>query len=534
MKTARVASLVVLAGAIAGGLAYEAADEPAASTGPELPAVRAGVALPAARPDPSLASTWYCAAGTAANPPDEVADHVLLIANPTDEARSAVVTVLTGGVAPAPPIETPTTAAGETTTQPEPTTTTVAAATSTTVEPPPVQGTYELPAQSRVEVRLGDLVGSQLAGAVVEADGGHIAVEHQITGTAGRATAPCSTTASSSWTFPWGVTSRGNRELLVFMNPFPDDATVDIEFATDEGRRDAARFQGFIVPGRSVVGAFIDEDVTRKSQVSAAIRVRGGRIVVDRIQFFDGTDGRTGMTLALGVPTPALTWAFPTGETGNGLAEQVVVFNPSEDVAEVEVEVRIDDPQANVPPEPFELTVPPGRYSIIDVHAEARVPPGVGHALFVRSLNDVPITAERVNWGVEPAPRRGVASSTGAPLGAPIWYLPGGGPTAERDELLTFLNLDVENAVTLDVTGLAAGQILAIQGLQGLQVPPGGRLVVRLGDHLAREDLPVVVTADGPIVVERGLYRIGGLGMALSIGIPLAEDVFVPDAVRGG
>ena len=533
MKTARVASLVILAGAVAGGLAYEAADEATGPDAPELPAVRAGVALPAARPEPTLASTWYCAGGTAAAA-DDGADHVLLIANPTDEPRAAVVTVLTGAVAPAPPIETTTTAPGATTVPPETTTTAPPEPTTTTEEPAPLQHGVELPAQSRVEVRLGDLVQSQLAGAIVEVEGGRVAVEHQITGSLGRATAPCSTTASASWTFPWGVTSRGNRELLVFMNPFPDDATVDIEFATDEGRRDTARFQGFIVPGRSVVGAYIDEDVTRKAQVSAAVRVRGGRIVIDRIQTFDGTDGRNGMTLTLGVPTPALTWALHMGETGQGLAEQVVVFNPSDDVAEVEVEVRIDDPQANVPPEPFELTVPPGRYSTIDLHAEARVPPGVGHALIVRSLNDVPITAERVNWAVEPAPRRGIATTTGAPLGAPIWYLPGGGPTAERDELLTVLNLDVENPVTLDVTGLADGQTVAIQNLQGLQIAPGARLVVRLGDHIAREDLPVVVTADGPIVVERGLYRIGGGGMSQSIGIPLAQDVVVPDAVRAG
>jgi hypothetical protein len=532
VKTARVASLVVLAGAIAGGLAYEAADEAAAPAGPDLPAVRAGVALPAARPEPTLASTWYCAGGTAANPTDELADHVLLIANPTEVARTAAVTVLTGSVAPAPPIDTATTAPGETTTAPS--TTTTASETTSTTEAAPTAQAYELPPHSRIEVRLGDLATAPLAGAVVEVVGGRIAVEHQITGSLGRATAPCSSTASSSWSFPWGVTTRGNRELLVFMNPFPDDATVDIEFATDEGRRDTARFRGFIVPGRSVVGAYIDEDVTRKTQVSAQVRVRGGRIVVDRIQTFDGNDGRRGITLGLGVPTPALTWMFPTGETGEGLAEQMVVFNPSEDVAEVEVEVRIDDPQANVPPEPFELTVPPGRYSIIDVHAEARVPPGVGHALFVRSLNDVPITAERVSWGVEPAARLGVAASTGAPFGAPIWYLPGGGPTAERDELLTFLNLDVERSVTLDVTGLADGQTIPIQNLQGLEVAAGSRLVIRLGDHIAREDLPVVVTAGGPIVVERGLYRIGGVGMALSIGIPLAEDVVVPDAVRAG
>ncbi|MFZ6003932.1 MAG: DUF5719 family protein [Actinomycetota bacterium] len=533
MRSARLTSVLILGGAIVGGLALQAADEPARPPDSGAARVIAGVALPAARTEPTLSSTWYCAGGTAA--PGGFADHAVLIANPTDEARTATITVLTGSVADAPDaadLTTTTTVAGQTTTTTTaPTTTTVE--TTTTTRPPPVQKAVELPAQSRIEVRLGDIAKAQLAGAVIEVDGGEVAVEHQITGPLGRATAPCSTTASPTWSFPWGVTERGARELLVFMNPFPDDATVDIAFATDEGVRETARFEGFIVPGRSVVGAYIDEDVTRKAQVSALVRVGSGRLVIDRIQTFNGTDEREGMTLALGVPTPALEWIYPVGETGPGLSEQVVVFNPSDDVAEVEVEVRLDDPAENLPPEPFELTVPPGRYSIIDVHAEERVPAGVGHALLVRSLNEVPITAERVNVATDPAPRRGVSVTTGSPLGAPTWYFPGGGPTAERDEFLVLFNLDDEAAATVNVTGFSQGRTIAIPGLQGAQIPPGGRLVIRVGDHYERDDLPVVVAADKAIVAERGLYRIGGGGMAQSMGIPLATGIVVPDPLAG-
>jgi len=537
VRSVRLSALVVLAGAIAGGLVIDAADEPTPSLLDAAPTVRAGVALPAARSEPSLSSTWFCAGGTAANPADGFADHVLLLANPTDTARTARVTILSGAVAPAPaPAPTPTTAGGaaSTTTTAAPTTST--APPSTAPRPAPVQQPLELPAQSRTQLRLGDVAGvaGPLAGAVVEVDGGQIAVEHSVTGSHGRATAPCSTTASTAWSFPWGVTLRGTRELLVFMNPFPDDATVDISFATDEGVRETARFQGFIVPGRSVVGAYIDEDVTRKAQVSAQVQVRGGRLVVDRIQTFDGTDGREGITLGLGAPTPALTWMYPVGETGPGLGEQVVVFNPGDEVAEVEVEVRLDDPATHEPPEPFELTVAPHRFSIVNVHEEARVPAGVGHALIVRSLNGVPITAERVNWAGDPAPRRGISSIAGSPLGAPTWYFPGGGPVkAQRDEYLVLFNVNDTDPVGFRVTGFSKGQTIAIQGLQDGSIPAGGRVVIRLGDHIDREDLPVIITADGPIVAERGLYRIGGDGMAQAIGIPLDRAIVIPDPTAG-
>jgi hypothetical protein len=224
---------------------------------------------------------------------------------------------------------------------------------------------------------------------------------------------------------------------------------------------------------------------------------------------------------------------FPTGETGPGLTEQVVVFNPTDDVAEVEVEVRLDDPETNGTPEPFELTVAPHRYAIVNLHQEERVVAGVGHSSFVRSLNGVPIVAERAVAATEGAARRGVSTTLGAPLAAPVWYFPGGGTSAERDEFLTVLNESLDEPVTFRVVALANGQLLSIEGLQDVEVAPGGRVAIRLGDHVEREDLPLVVTADGPIVAERGLYRVGGDGLSQAIGIPLGEDVHIPEPLAG-
>lgn len=529
MRSARLASLVVLVGLVVAALVYDAAEDPVVTE--DSTDVRAGVAMPTSRAEPTLGSTWYCAGGTASE--DGFADHLVVIANPTDRARIASITILTGVVAEAPSAAEAEEgeAAEETTTTTAPASTTTTAPTTTTTRPPPVVHEVEVPAQGRVDVRLADLSAAPLAGAIVEAEGGQLAVEHSVSGDLGRATAPCSTTAASTWSLPWGVTTRGNRELIVLMNPFPDDATVDVAFATDEGVRDVTRFEGFIVPGRSVVGAFIEQDM-RRAQVSAEIRVRGGRLVVDRIQAFGGTDGRKGLALALGVPAPAETWVYPSGGTGEGLTEQVVVYNPTDDVAEVEVEVRLDDPGELGPPEPFELTVPPHRYSMVELHAEERVPAG-GHALIVRSLNGVPVAAERVNSSGDPAANQGITSTTGSPFAGPTWYFAAGGPTEERDEVLVLFNESNDEEVTFDVTGFRGGQTIAIQNLQGLTIPAGGRKVIRLGDHIENDVLSVAITASGPVVAERGLHRIGGLGISQAIGIPFAEGLVVPDPLEG-
>jgi hypothetical protein len=78
------------------------------------------------------------------------------------------------------------------------------------------------------------------------------------------------------------------------------------------------------------------------------------------------------------------------------------------------------------------------------------------------------------------------------------------------------------------------GETAVIDGLDGVEVPAGGRRTIRLSDHLDElEDLFLVLEADGPVVAERGLYRVGGRGSSLSMGIPLAVDVVVPDPLEG-
>ena len=534
MRSSRLASLVLIVGAVAGGLVLDATGPQARLAHPSS-AIVAGVAIPAVPPVGQLTSTWYCAGGTAND--GGVADHVILLTNPTDQLRHVTVTALPGAIAPDTSPATSSTSSSSTST-----TSTTSSTTSTTVAAPAPR-VVELPAQGRVEVPLSALVGAPLAGAVVEVDGGGVAVEHQITGAAGRATAPCASTAARDWSFPWGVTLRGTRELLVFMNPFPNDATASIDFATDEGTRSTLRFKNFVVPGRSVVGAYIDQDVTRKSQVSAQVHVATGRLVVDRIQIFDGTDPTyEGITLGLGAPTPAPVWIFPDGKVGKGITEQVVVYNPTAEVAQVNVDVRLDDAAKNGVPEPFELTLAPQRFAVVDLaepdvtatpDTPKRVPDGVAHSIIVRSLNGVPVTAERVVTSSAPNTNLGVGATLGSPVAAPTWLFSGGGVSAQREEYITVVNDSNDRRVRVSIAALSGGQKIAVQGLQNLVVPPGGRRSIRLSDHIQREVLPVIVTADGPIVAERGLYRVGGRGLSQSMGIPLAAGVVVPDALNG-
>ena len=83
---------------------------------------------------------------------------------------------------------------------------------------------------------------------------------------------------------------------------------------------------------------------------------------------------------------------------------------------------------------------------------------------------------------------------------------------------------------TFNPTGLPGAKALT----KGLEIPAGGRRTLHVNDALEdQEVLSLVIEADEPIVVERALYRIDGRGSSLSMGIPLAVDVFVPDPIDG-
>ena len=232
--------------------------------------------------------------------------------------------------------------------------------------------------------------------ALVEAKGGAVAVEHRVTGPHGVDVGPCTSATAPVWHLASGATTRDAREVVVLFNPFPTDAIVDISFDTDAGSREPVRFQGFPVAAGTVVGVDIGDDVAREPQVSATLRTRTGRVVVERLQEFDGSLGPEGLAVALGVPEASTTWAFAEGTVDDGRTERIVVYNPSDERAQVEVRVLPTTDEPAPAPQPFRLSIRAGTFTVVDYGDEERVAAGVGHATVVRSTNGVPVVAERV------------------------------------------------------------------------------------------------------------------------------------------
>jgi hypothetical protein len=374
-----------------------------------------------------------------------------------------------------------------------------------------------IPATGAVRAAALDALQAEVVSAVVDVRGGSIGVEHVISGERGSSVAPCAADASPTWYFANGTTERDSVQVLALFNPFPDDAIVDIAFDTDEGRDAPAALQGLPVAAGSTTLVNVHDHVRRRAVTATAIVARSGRLVADRIQSFDGSAGRRGVALALGAPRLAELWTFPEGFWTDGLIEEWHVFNPGAVDALVSLELV---PTQGDAPEPVDVTVPAhGQVTLLASELE-RIPAGVGHTSSIRSLDGVPVVAERLLDARPPVERRGWTSAIGAPLDAARWLLPLGETSDNVDEWVVVHNPS-PGEVEVSVTALAGGQVIGIDGLQDLPIAPGGRIAVRVGDHIERSPLPLLVEATGRVVVERDLYGVKAPGISSVMGIPL-------------
>jgi hypothetical protein len=532
----RLPVLVVLIAFVVAGIALDR------ESGDDSPVEASSVAptdFPMAPSPGALASTWFCAGGTADE--EAFADHVITMLNTTEAALDVDVTAFPGIVAaPAPSADAdaldPDAEEGEATEEDAAEDEDTADDSAATPDPAsvstePVERRLEVGPRSRVRLAMTELVSAPIASALVESVGGGLVVEHEVSSIHGIDAKPCATGASDEWHFAWGTTAREARELLVLFNPFPDDAIVEGVFSTEDTVREPGRFAGgLVVPGRSTVGIDLGDDVTRREEVAATLRTRAGRLVVDRIVRVDEEGGDHGLTVQLGVSEPQRAWVFPEGLTSESVHERFVVYNPSAELAEVEIELRLDRPEENGIPAPIELSIAPGSHATVDLNEDGRLPADVAHAAVVRSANDVPIVAERV-LSQRDSERRGLAVTTGSPVEATEWTFAAGSTEEPSAQSLTIVNLDPQVLTEVDVVAVVGGQELPVADLQGVVVEAGERLNVDLSAQIAnRDDLAVVVRSTEPVVVERVLAQLGDdqRGISLAVGVPSPEGTRVP------
>jgi hypothetical protein len=481
MGSRRVPALLVIVLILVAGGALDRWARSSSDAGPADPGEEIALSGPTAAPASARSSAWYCTGAT--GEADAAADGTVVIANAGDRGLRADITVIPSG--------------GD-----------------------PGQRSIEVAANGRASLRLADVVQAPHLSAVVELDGGEAAVELSTSGPLGASVTPCASSASPTWYFADGVTTRDATEVLLVLNPFPEDAVVDLAFTTEEGQVTPQALTGLAVPGRGMTAINVGEFVQRRESVAVRINARTGRLVVARLQLFDGSVGRKGVSVALGVPSPAPEWYFADGLAADGLAERFQVYNPLQAEAQVELAIALDDGEA----EPLRITVPrESRVSVV-ANDESRIPKSVGHAVTVRSTNGVDVVVERSFDSAGAGGRAGVGWSPGATAPARGWLFAAGQADAALEEWLAVANPGSAPA-EVSVVLLAGGTRRDIPGLRSVQVPAGGRVVLRMGDHVPvpAPALSLAVSGSQPVVAERLLLAQGSLGLTVTPGIALRD-----------
>ncbi|MEY2471679.1 MAG: hypothetical protein QOK28_1008 [Actinomycetota bacterium] len=475
MTRSRFTAVAILAAVLVIVGVLDRADRP-----PRTPAgARLATAYaPAASPPDALTSTWYCAAGTSQG---GFADSSVVVFNPTTRRlRGSIDVVGADGNHGTHPI---------------------------TIQP-----------RERVTTPLSQILRASYVAAMVRLDGGGAIVEHVTTGPVGDAVGACASSASTRWYVPEGATTRSAQLIYALFNPFPDDAIVDMSFATEQGRDAPAAFQGIVVPANGLVPIDVGTHVRRRAHVSAAIHARRGRVVVEALQIHNG-DGRRGVGLMLGLPRTSTSFVFPDGIASPERFEQLHLFNPNGTEASVQLDLVLDAGNA----QPFQLRVPAQGRITVDLTSESRVPKNVGHALVVRVSNNVPVAVARTTDVGSPNARRGYISDVGATSAAMHWGFAAGGVSPALDEWIAVIN-EAPRAVTVDLATVRGSSLGFLSGLAGVRIPRGGRQVFRIADHGAAAETPLIVNATGPVVVERSTYRNGGTGASAVMGAVLSTD----------
>lgn len=462
--------------------------------------------MPTASPPGAVSSAFFC---TGAATPGAFFNATLVVANPNATPATVLVTSYPGSMSGD--------AAG------------AAAAASLSR----VSKTVAVAAQARSEIAFSDLQVSPFAALVAETNDPGIAVERRIVSPGGTttSTSPCASASSDRWFVPTGTTTRDAQELLAVFNPFPVDAVLDVTFQTSDGFRNPPELQALPVPGGQLRVLDISKSVPRLEQLSATVSSRSGRVIVERMQRFDGSDANhpAGQAITLGAPAPSQVWVFGDGEITDGFNETYTVVNPSDRTVSTQVQLTLEDPATNGTVDPITLDVPARTYTQVVMRDQTRVLPNVAHSVVVRTQDPGGLIVERVLTGAPPSARRGYAPSLGSPLLATRWVLADGRAVEGKSaDFVTLVNPSADATAHVQLSALGQGQLVAIDGLQDVELPPGGRVTVDIGQHVNRADLPIVVESDRPVAVERGLYNDDGTGMSFAAGIPMPDSTVLP------
>ena len=464
----RVVALVAVA---AGALGLVAASQVGHTFHPSLPAAAPVDAGPSLPPADAIASTWFCAEGTAVA--GGRADETVIVANVAPHAVTATLTVLSGSSAA------------------------------------PRTRRVSVAAFGQRRILLSTLLTAPEPGVIVEVPGSGGVVEHQLTRGPQTTIGPCARQAGTDWYFAGGDTGVGAEDWLTLFNPFGDDAIVDVTFLTTTGIEAPGQAQAVEVPRRSRVSLALHVIVPDHDALAFHVHARIGRLVAEQSIDTDGTNGPAGLTATLGAAAPATTWRVPALDAQSGTAATLSIANFANAGTKSTVSYTLDQ-HATLPA--THLTVP--SMGITANPIGQQVPPSGGYAIAVRGARAGPILPTLTETWSTPAPVTDIAATLGATVTARRWVFATGRLDTTDPAQLVALN-PTSHRVRVTLLTASSGTV-SLHRVTSTTVAARQRAVFPL-DASIGPDQVLVLSATGPIV---GGRLVLGPSIIAGIGVP--------------
>ena len=399
----------------------------------------------------------------------------------------------------------------------------------------------EVPGLSSRSLEVSDYTTDELVSALIEAPISGVAVSRRIRSTYGSDVASCSSVVADAWYVVSGDTQADAVSQLVVYNPLPTDAVIDLSFASEAevGPYVPPDLVGLVVPAANTISIDIGAHVRRRDVVSATVRARLGRVVVDHLQKFDGSSGRVGFSAKLATAATSTSWYHPVALLGESESVSVVLSNPTDVVADVDIivvsgEGKVGSAIASVGP--YDVT----RVAVLPKAEEVLVANTLftsseSFGIIVESSNGIPIVSSiELASGPDGSPGRessdqeilearadsdsielpdgresGLSMAAGAPAGSRNWLLVL--PDVPGEILVA-----VENTTSAGATALISRYgkreryelKLAAFAIQHLRLAPGNTIEVK---------------SESEVVVAAVHQEPKGAGLSLILGIKLAE-----------
>jgi len=117
----------------------------------------------------------------------------------------------------------------------------------------------------------------------------------------------CAADASTRWYLPEGTTQRGQQQNLVLMNPFDQEAVLDVVLATGDETLRHGSLTGVVIPPRRAAGFDLNRFALGKRTLAASVIVKLGKVAAAGSGLVEGG----GLRLTLGSSRTATEWVLP-------------------------------------------------------------------------------------------------------------------------------------------------------------------------------------------------------------------------------